>query len=46
MEAKKVKTIRRKTKGPSSTPNRKRPSKESWKKLKETALEKGWIKKP
>jgi hypothetical protein len=46
MEDKKVKTIRRKKKGPSSTPNRKRPSKESWEKLKETALEKGWIKKP
>jgi len=46
MEDKKVKVIRRKKDGHISNPNKKKPSKESWEKLKEIASEKGWIKKP
>lgn len=46
MEDRKSKVVRRRKKGHSFNPNRKKPSKESWEKLKEIALQKGWIKKP
>jgi len=46
MEEKKNKVIRRHKKNSSSHVSKKKPSKESWDKLKETALQKGWIKKP
>jgi hypothetical protein len=46
MKNRKLKIIRRRKGGQSSNPTKEKPSKESWEKLKEIALQKGWIKKP
>jgi len=46
MEEKKNKVIRRQKKHSASNPSKNKPSKESWEKLKEIALQKGWTKKP
>ncbi len=45
-EQRKPKVIKKRKGTHTSTPSREKPSKESWEKLREIALQKGWIKKP